>query len=625
MAQIAFPPPDPTILARRDEILAGLAAILPADGLIADLAGRRAFETDALTAYRRLPLAVVLPRSADEVARIMRFCRDAGVNIVPRGAGTSLSGGAIPQEDAIVLGLSKMNRILEINLADRYARVEAGVTNLAISEAVAADGFFYAPDPSSQLACTIGGNVGMNSGGAHCLKYGVTVNNLLGVRLVTLDGDILDLGGAELDAAGLDWLGLVCGSEGQLGIVVEATVKLIRAAEGARPVLFGFDSCADASRCVAAIIGAGIVPVAMEYMDRPAIAICEDFAHAGYPLDVEAMLIVEVEGSEAEMAAELARIAAIAKAHGVRVMRESMSAMESAQIWKGRKSAFGATGRVADYICMDGTVPTGRLPEALERVGEICAAYGLRVANVFHAGDGNMHPLILYDVNDPAQQQKAEAAGMDVLRMSVALGGSLTGEHGVGIEKRDLMSCQYQRGRPRPAEARARRVRSRRAAQSGQGLSARRESARDRRRSRDADAERRSGSLRGGRRGARARARRSTSSAAARAPGFGRPPEGARRLSSARLDGIVFHEPAEMVLRAKAGTPLAVVEAALEAHGQMLPFEPIDHRALYRRRRADDRRTGRDQRLRPAPGQRRGGARQRDRPAGWSTAAAKRS
>ena len=443
MSQIAFPSPDPTILARRDEIVAGLAAILPPDGLIADVAGRRAFETDALTAYRRLPLAVALPCSIDEVARIMRFCRDGGVNIVARGAGTSLSGGAIPQEDAIVLGLSKMNRILEINLADRYARVEAGVTNLAISEAVAADGFFYAPDPSSQLACTIGGNVGMNSGGAHCLKYGVTVNNLLGVRLVTLDGDVLDLGGPAPDAGGLDWLGVVCGSEGQLGIVVEATVKLIRAAEGARPVLFGFDSCADASRCVAAIVGAGIVPVAMEYMDKAAIAICENFAKAGYPLDVEAMLIVEVEGSEAEIAAELARIGAIAKAHGVRVTRESMSAMESAQIWKGRKSAFGATGRVADYICMDGTVPTGRLPEALERVGEICAAYGLRVANVFHAGDGNMHPLILYDVNDPDQQQKAEEAGMEVLKMSVALGGSLTGEHGVGIEKRDLMTCQY--------------------------------------------------------------------------------------------------------------------------------------------------------------------------------------
>jgi glycolate oxidase len=443
MPQIAFPPVDPAILARRDAILAGLAAILPADGLIADVAGRRAYETDALTAYRRLPLAVALPRSIEEVARLMRFCRDSGVNVVARGAGTSLSGAAIPQEDAIVLGLSKMNRILEVNLADRYARVEAGVTNLAISEAVGPDGFFYAPDPSSQLACTIGGNIALNSGGAHCLKYGVTTNNILGVRLVTLEGEIVDVGGPELDAGGLDLLGLICGSEGQLGIVTEATVRLIRSAEGARPVLFGFDSAEDASQCVAAIIGAGIVPVAMEYMDRLAIEICENFAHAGYPLDVEAMLIVEVEGSEEEMAAELAKIAAIAKAHGVRTMRESMSAMESAQIWKGRKSAFGATGRVADYICMDGTVPTGRLPEALRRTGEICAAYGLRVANVFHAGDGNMHPLILYDVNDPLQQQKAEDAGMDVLKLCVELGGCLTGEHGVGIEKRDLMRRQY--------------------------------------------------------------------------------------------------------------------------------------------------------------------------------------
>ncbi len=443
MPQIPFPPVDPAILARRDAILAGLAAILPADGLIADVAGRRAYETDALTAYRRLPLAVALPRSIEEVARLMRFCRDSGVNVVARGAGTSLSGAAIPQEDAIVLGLSKMNRILEVNLADRYARVEAGVTNLAISEAVGPDGFFYAPDPSSQLACTIGGNIALNSGGAHCLKYGVTTNNILGVRLVTLEGEIVDVGGPELDAGGLDLLGLICGSEGQLGIVAEATVRLIRSAEGARPVLFGFDSAEDASQCVAAIIGAGIVPVAMEYMDRLAIEICENFAHAGYPLDVEAMLIVEVEGSEEEMAAELAKIAAIAKAHKVRTMRESMSAMESAQIWKGRKSAFGATGRVADYICMDGTVPTGRLPEALRRTGEICAAYGLRVANVFHAGDGNMHPLILYDVNDPLQQQKAEDAGMDVLKLCVELGGALTGEHGVGIEKRDLMRRQY--------------------------------------------------------------------------------------------------------------------------------------------------------------------------------------
>ena len=443
MPEIAFPRLDASIIARRDAIVAGLAAILPADGLIADLAGRRAFETDALTAYRRLPLAVALPRSTEEVARVLTFCRDAAVNVVPRGAGTSLSGGAIPQEDAVVIGLSKMSRILEINLADRYARVQAGVTNLAISEAVGPDGFFYAPDPSSQLACTIGGNIGMNSGGAHCLKYGVTTNNLMGVRLVTLEGEIVDIGGPELDAGGLDLLGLVCGSEGQLGIVTEATVRLLRAAEGARPVLFGFDSAEDAGRCVAAIIGAGVIPVAMEYMDRLAIEICENFAHAGYPLDVEAMLIIEVEGGAEEMTAQLAKIAAIARDHGVRTMRESMSAMESAQIWKGRKSAFGATGRVADYICMDGTVPTGRLPEALRRTGEICASYELRVANVFHAGDGNMHPLILYDVNDPEQRQKAEDAGMDVLKLCVELGGALTGEHGVGIEKRDLMGVQF--------------------------------------------------------------------------------------------------------------------------------------------------------------------------------------
>jgi glycolate oxidase len=443
VSQIAFPPLDEKILARRDSILEGLAAVLPPECLIADESGRRAFETDALTAYRRLPLAVALPRSTEEVARVMRFCRDQKVNVVPRGAGTSLSGGAIPQEDAIVIALTKMSRILEVDLADRFARVEAGVTNLAISEAVSAEGFFYAPDPSSQLACTIGGNIAMNSGGAHCLKYGVTTNNLLGVRFVTFDGEILDIGGAAMDPAGYDFLGLVCGSEGQLGIVTEATVRLTRSPEGARPVLFGFDSVEDASQCVAAIIGAGVIPVAMEYMDKPAIHICENFAHAGYPLEVEAMLIIEVEGSEAEMQALLAKIGAIAKAHNVRTVRESMSAMESAQIWKGRKSAFGATGRIADYICMDGTVPTGQLPEALKRTGEICASFGLRVANVFHAGDGNMHPLILYNVNDPEEGLKAEAAGAAILAMCVDLGGCLTGEHGVGIEKRELMPRQF--------------------------------------------------------------------------------------------------------------------------------------------------------------------------------------
>jgi glycolate oxidase len=428
---------------RRDAILSELAAIASPGCLIVSEDERRAFETDAFTAYRRMPLAVVLPRTTEEVSALLAYCNRAGVKVVPRGAGTSLAGGAIPQEDSIVIGVSKLNKILDVSLPDRTIRVQAGVTNLSVSEAVSPDGFFYAPDPSSQLACTIAGNIAMNSGGAHCLKYGVTTNNVLGAKIVLITGEVIELGGEAFDAPGLDLLGLVVGSEGQLGIVTEATLRIVRAAEGARPVLFGFDSSEAAGACVAAIIGAGIVPVAMEFMDRPAIQICEAYAKAGYPLDVEAMLIIEVEGSDAEMEAELARIVDIARAHNVSVVRESRSAMEAALIWKGRKSAFGATGRVADYICMDGTVPTGQLSHVLKRTGEIVASYGLRVANVFHAGDGNMHPLILYNVNDPADQAKAEAAGMDILRLCVEVGGCLTGEHGVGIEKRDLMRCQF--------------------------------------------------------------------------------------------------------------------------------------------------------------------------------------
>ncbi|MFO1115008.1 MAG: FAD-linked oxidase C-terminal domain-containing protein [Beijerinckiaceae bacterium] len=443
MSAIAFPDPDARIVARRDEIVAGLAALLPPECLVTSRDERRAYETDALTAYRRLPLAVVLPRSTEETSRVLAWCHAHGVKVVPRGAGTSLSGGAIPQEDAIVIGVSKMSRILDVDYADRIARVEAGVTNLGISNAVAADGFFYAPDPSSQLACTIGGNIGMNSGGAHCLKYGVTTNNLLGVKMVLMDGTIVDIGGDWLDASGYDLLGLITGSEGQLGIVTEATVRLLRAAEGARPVLFGFESSEAAAACVADVIGHGIIPVAMEFMDKLAIEICEAFAHAGYPLDAAALLIVEVEGSDAEMDAQLKKIIAIAQKHGVKTVRESQSAMEAALIWKGRKSAFGATGRVADYICMDGTVPTSQLVHVLNETYKIVDRYGLRVANVFHAGDGNMHPLIMYNVNDPAEQEKAEKAGEDVLRLCVDVGGCLTGEHGVGIEKRDLMTHQY--------------------------------------------------------------------------------------------------------------------------------------------------------------------------------------
>lgn len=443
MSAIEFPEPDQAILSRRDEIIAGLSKCVAPDCLITAPDEMRPFETDALTAYRRMPLAVALPRSTSEVAAVLRYCHEAGVNVVPRGAGTSLAGGAIPQEDAVVVGISKLNRVLDFDRSSRTITVEAGITNVAVSSAVTPEGFFYAPDPSSQLACTIGGNIGMNSGGAHCLKYGVTSNNVLGVKAVLIDGSIIELGGAAMDVPGLNLLGLMIGSEGQLAIVTEATLRIIPLAEGARPVLFGFNSSEDAGACVAAIIAAGIVPVAMEFMDKPAIEICEAFAKAGYPLDVEAMLIIEVEGSDAEIEASLSRIVAIARQHGVTVVKESRSAMETAQIWKGRKSAFGATGRIADYICMDGTIPTGQLPYVLKRIGEIVAGYDLRVANVFHAGDGNLHPLILFNANDPQQQAQAEAAGNDILKLCVEVGGCLTGEHGVGIEKRDLMGFQF--------------------------------------------------------------------------------------------------------------------------------------------------------------------------------------
>jgi glycolate oxidase len=440
---VAFLPPDQNVLARRDIIVGDLEDLLGKDGIVSDARELVPFETDGFIAIRRLPLAVALPRSTAEVAAVLKYCARYYIPVVPRGAGTSLSGGAIPQEDAVVIALTRMSRILDVDLANRCATVQAGVTNLSISEAVSADGFFYAPDPSSQLACTIGGNIGMNSGGAHCLKYGVTTNNLLGVTLVLFDGTTIQLGGKHLDAPGLDMLGVVCGSEGQLGIVTEATVRLIAKPEGARPVLFGFETAEGAASCVSDIIGSGIIPVAIEFMDKPAIGICEAFAKAGYPMDAGALLIVEVEGSETEMDQMLKSIIEIARRHGVQTVRESQSAMEAAAIWKGRKSAFGASGRIADYICMDGTVPLSELVAVLQGTYDIVARHGLRVANVFHAGDGNMHPLILYNINDPDESARAEQAGNDILRLCVDHGGCLTGEHGVGVEKRDLMRHQY--------------------------------------------------------------------------------------------------------------------------------------------------------------------------------------
>ncbi|HRK19509.1 MAG TPA: FAD-linked oxidase C-terminal domain-containing protein [Hyphomicrobiaceae bacterium] len=443
MSMIAMPAPDQSVVGRRADIVRDLKARLGADRVIADDDGRRAYDTDALTAYRCMPLAVVLPRTTEEVATALRYCHDHGVKVIARGAGTSLAGGALPTEDSIVIAVSKMNRVLEIDYANRTARVETGITNLAISAAVGPAGFFYAPDPSSQLACTLAGNIGMNSGGAHCLKYGVTTNNILGVRMVMLDGQIVDIGGPHLDSGGYDLLGLIVGSEGQFGIVTEATVRILRAAEGARPMLIGFKTSEIAGACVSAIIGAGIIPVAIEFMDKPAIEICEAFAKAGYPRDCEALLIVEVEGAPEEIDDQLARIVAIAKDFDPTVVKVSDSPEMSAKIWKGRKSAFGAVGRLADYYCMDGTIPLGRLPEVLRAISDICAKHGLKVANIFHAGDGNLHPLILYNANDPAEAERAEAAGAEILTLCVDVGGCLTGEHGVGIEKRDLMKVQF--------------------------------------------------------------------------------------------------------------------------------------------------------------------------------------
>jgi glycolate oxidase len=443
MSTLILPDPDRAVMARRNDIVKQLRRLVPGATLIADPEGCRTFESDALTAYRVLPLAVVLPESTEEVSAILRFCHDNHVKVVPRGAGTSLSGGALPLEDAIVLCLSRMSKVLEVDTSNRVARVQAGTTNLAITQAAAGKGFFYAPDPSSQIACTVGGNIATNSGGAHCLKYGVTVNNLLGVRMVMMDGEIIDIGGAYLDASGYDFLPLITGSEGQLGIVTEATVRLLARPEGARPILLGFDSTEAAASCVAAIIAGGIVPVAIEFMDRPAIHVCEHFVAAGYPLDADAALIVEVEGSEDEIEYVLEKVEDIAADFLPSSVRRSQSAEESALIWKGRKAAFGAIGQLSDYVCMDGVIPLSKLPKALNEIGWICRKYRFDVANIFHAGDGNLHPLILYNANDSVQLERVEMCGAEILKLCVELGGCLTGEHGVGIEKRELMYEQY--------------------------------------------------------------------------------------------------------------------------------------------------------------------------------------
>jgi glycolate oxidase len=441
---VALPPLDQEVLARRMAIAEELRRIVPGEGVIASAEAMRPFESDGLTAYRQLPMVVVLPETTEQVAAVLRYCHDENIKVVPRGAGTSLSGGALPLGDGVLLGMAKFNRIRAVDFDNRVAVVEPGVTNLAVTQAVEHEGFYYAPDPSSQIACTIGGNVAENSGGVHCLKYGVTTNNVLGCELVLMTGEIVRLGGSHLDAAGYDLLGVVTGSEGLLGVVTEVTVRILKKPESARAALVGFAASEDAGECVAQIIGAGIIPGGMEMMDRPAIHAAEDFVHAGYPLDVEALLIVELDGPRAEVDHLLDRVQQIAQACRALTCRISNSEEERLVFWAGRKAAFPAVGRISpDYYCMDGTIPRAKLPLVLRRMQELSVRYDLRVANVFHAGDGNLHPLILYDANKPGELDRAEAFGADILRLCVEVGGVLTGEHGVGVEKRDLMPVMF--------------------------------------------------------------------------------------------------------------------------------------------------------------------------------------
>ncbi|WP_391481154.1 FAD-linked oxidase C-terminal domain-containing protein [Nereida sp. NH-UV-3] len=437
-----MPVPNTAVLSKKAAVVRRLSEVLPSDAVIHEEREVKAYECDALTAYKCPPLAAVLPSTTEQVAAVLKICHEENVPVVPRGSGTSLAGGALPTADCVILGVSRMNEVLETNYDDRYVRVQSGRTNLSVTGAVEENDFFYAPDPSSQLACAIAGNIAMNSGGAHCLKYGVTTNNLMGVKMVTMEGEILEIGGAHLDAAGLDLLGLICGSEGQLGVVTEATLRILRKPEGARPVLVAFNDNEVAGACVADIIKAGVLPVAIEFMDRLCIETTENFAQAGYP-DCNALLIIEVEGSDAEIDMQLDLIAKIAAKHDPIEVRQSKSAEESAAIWLGRKSAFGAIGQISDYMCLDGTIPVSALPQVLGRIGELSEQYGLQVGNVFHAGDGNMHPLILYNANKDGDLELCEQMGADILRLCVEVGGCLTGEHGVGIEKRDLMVDQY--------------------------------------------------------------------------------------------------------------------------------------------------------------------------------------
>jgi glycolate oxidase len=428
----------------RATLLAKLAAVLPATSLLASPEDTKPYECDGMTAYRQVPLAVALPEDEAQVAAVLRVCHELKVPVVARGAGTGLSGGALPNAQGVTLGLSKMKRILAIDPLARTARVQPGVRNLAISEAAAPLGLYYAPDPSSQIACSIGGNIAENSGGVHCLKYGLTVHNVLKLRVVTIEGEILELGGEGLDAAGYDLMALMTGSEGLLGIVTEITVKLLPKPQLARVVLAAFDSLEKAGSAVANIIGAGIIPAGLEMMDKLATQAVEQFVHAGYPLDAEAILLCESDGTPEEVAAEIERMEAVMRASGATQIRLSKDEAERLRFWSGRKAAFPAVGRLMpDYYCMDGTIPKRKLAEVLRGIAKLSEEFGLGCPNVFHAGDGNLHPLIMFDANIPGQAEHAAKFGSRILQLCIAAGGTITGEHGVGVEKIVEMCDQF--------------------------------------------------------------------------------------------------------------------------------------------------------------------------------------
>ncbi len=441
---LIMPAPEREILARREELISRLRNILPETGVIVDETARRAYECDAFTMYRALPLVVALPETVAQVRAIMALAAEMNVKVVPRGAGTSLSGGSMPLEDGILLGLSKFNRILEIDYENRCARVQPGVQNLAISRAVEGRGFYYAPDPSSQIACSIGGNVAENAGGVHCLKYGLTTNNILGLEVVLMGGEIVRLGGKHLDSEAYDLLGLMTGSEGLLGVVTEVTVRILQKPAVARCLLLGFPSVEGGARFVGSVIARGVIPAGMEMMDRATIHAVERFQPCGYPLDAEALVIVELDGAQVEVDHLVDLVEEIARQEGATTTKISNSEAERLQFWAGRKNAFPAVSCIKpDYLCMDGTIPRARLPEVLAGMDELARRDGLQVANVFHAGDGNLHPLILYDASIEGDVARAETLGFDILRLCVSVGGVLTGEHGVEVEKRDLMGEMF--------------------------------------------------------------------------------------------------------------------------------------------------------------------------------------